>query len=106
MLLRPAHAHSRGGGWLAAPDSDWTGACREVVCGESGVLSRAPSLTGRVRRTYSPGLLTTKAVPYIVFLADLTISLASGMTIKFFPLFWKDDCHMSPAEVLYSGRTH
>ncbi|KAK3233521.1 hypothetical protein CYMTET_56184 [Cymbomonas tetramitiformis] len=45
------------------------------------------------------GLLTTQHVPYITFSADLLISLASGMTIKFFPLFFKDDCNMSAAEV-------
>jgi MFS family permease len=45
------------------------------------------------------GLLTIKSIPYIVFGADLIIALASGMTIKFFPLFFKNDCKMSPAEV-------
>jgi len=45
------------------------------------------------------GFLTVHHVPYIAFGSDLVISLASGMTIKFFPLFFKDDCNMSAAEV-------
>jgi MFS family permease len=38
------------------------------------------------------GLLTIASIPYIVFGADLIIAIASGMTIKFFPLFFKVCC--------------
>ena len=38
-------------------------------------------------------------IPYIVFVTDLVVALGSGMTIKYFPLFFKNDCHMSPASV-------
>jgi len=43
--------------------------------------------------------LTVKHIPHIVFTSDFVMNLASGMTIKFFPLFFKTDCKMSPAEV-------
>ncbi|KAH8060982.1 major facilitator superfamily-like protein [Aureococcus anophagefferens] len=38
-------------------------------------------------------------VPYVVFATDLVVALGSGMTVKFFPLFFKNDCGMSPASV-------
>mmetsp|Transcript_27909 Transcript_27909/g.93928 ORF Transcript_27909/g.93928 Transcript_27909/m.93928 type:complete len:547 (-) Transcript_27909:60-1700(-) len=38
-------------------------------------------------------------VPYIVFATDFIIALGSGMTVKFFPLFFKNDCGMSPTRV-------
>ena len=40
-----------------------------------------------------------KWIPYILFCSDLTVSLGSGMTVKFFPVFFKDDCNMSPVNV-------
>jgi len=40
-----------------------------------------------------------KMIPYIVFCTDLVVVLGSGCTIKFFPLFFKNDLHMSPAAV-------
>mmetsp|Transcript_11830 Transcript_11830/g.35243 ORF Transcript_11830/g.35243 Transcript_11830/m.35243 type:complete len:482 (-) Transcript_11830:26-1471(-) len=40
-----------------------------------------------------------RRVPYLVFCSDLTIALGSGMTVKYFPLFFKEDLHMSPAAV-------
>ncbi len=42
---------------------------------------------------------TTKAVPYIMFASSLLCALGSGMTIKFFPLFFKDTIEMAPASV-------
>ena len=40
-----------------------------------------------------------KWIPYILFMSSLVISLGSGMTVKFFPLFFKDDVGMSPTQV-------
>mmetsp|Transcript_40990 Transcript_40990/g.65929 ORF Transcript_40990/g.65929 Transcript_40990/m.65929 type:complete len:489 (-) Transcript_40990:5249-6715(-) len=38
-------------------------------------------------------------VPRIVVTADIISGLASGMTIKFFPLFFKDETHLQPTAV-------
>ncbi len=38
-------------------------------------------------------------IPYILFCSDMLVSLGSGMTVKFFPLFFKDDCELSPVTV-------
>ena len=40
-----------------------------------------------------------KWIPYIIFAQDIVSSIGSGMTIKFFPLFFKDDIGMSPSRV-------
>ena len=42
---------------------------------------------------------TTSAVPYIMFASSLLCALGSGMTIKFFPLFFKDTLSLAPASV-------
>mmetsp|Transcript_16098 Transcript_16098/g.30934 ORF Transcript_16098/g.30934 Transcript_16098/m.30934 type:complete len:493 (-) Transcript_16098:272-1750(-) len=39
------------------------------------------------------------AVPYILFASSFVSAIATGMTTKFFPLFFKNDVHMSPASV-------
>ena len=46
-----------------------------------------------------------KMIPYVVFCTDLVVALGSGCTIKFFPLWFKNDLHMSPAAVqgIYCG---
>jgi len=38
-------------------------------------------------------------IPYFVFISGLISSLGSGMTVKFFPLFFKDDVGMKPSQV-------
>lgn len=38
-------------------------------------------------------------VPYIMLTSDIVKSLAAGMTIKFFPLFFKNKTHLLPAQV-------
>lgn len=38
-------------------------------------------------------------IPYILFAGDLLTALGSGMTVKFFPLFFKNTLHLSPADV-------
>ena len=44
-------------------------------------------------------------VPRILFASNLMFGVASGMTIKFFPLFFKNKCGMSPVAVqaVYTG---
>ena len=38
-------------------------------------------------------------IPYILFLSGLIMSTGSGMTVKFFPLFFKDEVGMTPSQV-------
>ena len=38
-------------------------------------------------------------IPYIMFVHSLVFALGSGMTVKFFPLFFKDEIGMSPSQV-------
>jgi len=38
-------------------------------------------------------------IPYLVFVSNLISALGSGMTVKFFPLFFKDEVHMTPSQV-------
>merc|ERR1719320_274823 len=38
-------------------------------------------------------------VPYIITISDFIKAFAAGMTIKFFPLFFKNEVNMSPAQV-------
>ena len=38
-------------------------------------------------------------IPYVLFSSDIVISMGSGMTFKFLPLFWKDDVNLSPVGV-------
>lgn len=35
-------------------------------------------------------------IPYVLFASSLLTALGSGMTVKFFPLFFKQDCALSP----------
>ena len=41
----------------------------------------------------------TALIPRLTFAAGLVTALGSGMTVKFFPLFFKNDCKMSPSGV-------
>eukprot|EP00298_Acanthocystis_sp_HF-20_P014205 c20673_g2_i1.p1 GENE.c20673_g2_i1~~c20673_g2_i1.p1 ORF type:complete len:470 (+),score=169.33 c20673_g2_i1:56-1411(+) len=38
-------------------------------------------------------------VPYFIFGGSLIIGVGAGMTVKFFPLFFMNDCHLSPIQV-------
>ena len=40
-----------------------------------------------------------KYIPHILFASSLVFSIGSGMTIKFFPLFFKNEVGMSPTQV-------
>lgn len=43
--------------------------------------------------------MDTKWVPRFILIADMIASLASGMTIKFFPLFFVNETNLSPVQV-------
>jgi hypothetical protein len=40
-----------------------------------------------------------RRIPYILFFSSLVMAMGSGMTIKFFPLFFKDQVGFSPTQV-------
>ena len=40
-------------------------------------------------------------IPVIIFFTDVIVAFGSGMTIKFFPLWWKEDNEMSPIAVQF-----
>jgi MFS family permease len=40
-----------------------------------------------------------KAIPYVLVLSNTVVALGSGMTVKFFPLFFKNTLDMSPSAV-------
>ena len=42
---------------------------------------------------------TRKVIPYVMFASSLLTAFGSGMTIKFFPLFFKNQLMMAPANV-------
>jgi len=43
--------------------------------------------------------LTQRAVPYLLAASDAVYGLASGMTVKFFPVFWIREVQLSPMSV-------
>lgn len=45
--------------------------------------------------------LTPAAVPYLLAASDAIYGLASGMTIKFFPVFWIQEVALSPVMVQF-----
>eukprot|EP01065_Artemidia_motanka_P036467 TRINITY_DN4439_c0_g1_i1.p1 TRINITY_DN4439_c0_g1~~TRINITY_DN4439_c0_g1_i1.p1 ORF type:complete len:509 (+),score=106.36 TRINITY_DN4439_c0_g1_i1:59-1585(+) len=43
--------------------------------------------------------ITREQVPFVLLTVDFVTAVGSGMTVKFFPLFWKEDVGLSPASV-------
>lgn len=40
-----------------------------------------------------------RSVPYIISVADLVRALGAGMTVKFFPLFFTNEYHLTPVQL-------
>lgn len=55
--------------------------------------------SGNAKKRTFFGLIGPAQIPYVMFLATLTTSMGAGMTIKFFPIFFQQECHMSPGVV-------
>jgi len=64
---------------------------------EDGSVSSSSSSSSETPET--PIQKRQKWIPYLVFTSGLISSLGSGMTVKFFPLFFKDEVGMSPSQV-------
>lgn len=45
------------------------------------------------------GLFSYSSIPMILFIQGVVMSLGSGMTTKFFPLFFQNDMHFNPIQV-------
>lgn len=41
--------------------------------------------------------ITKESIPYLLFVGDVLTSVGSGMTVKFFPLFFKNNIGLSPS---------
>eukprot|EP00471_Norrisiella_sphaerica_P009172 CAMPEP_0184495906 /NCGR_PEP_ID=MMETSP0113_2-20130426/32648_1 /TAXON_ID=91329 /ORGANISM="Norrisiella sphaerica, Strain BC52" /LENGTH=556 /DNA_ID=CAMNT_0026882315 /DNA_START=90 /DNA_END=1760 /DNA_ORIENTATION=+ len=67
---------------------------------ESKLGSGSSSSLGELAGTFSRKFLTRESVPYIIVTSDVLMGLASGMTIKFFPLFFKNEAMLSPVSTL------
>ena len=61
-----------------------------IATAATAAAAAAASLTLKKRQEW---------IPYIVFISGLITSLGSGMTVKFFPLFFKDEVGMTPSQV-------
>ena len=66
---------------------------------EAGPQAAADTPEEEANAAYARLKERRKWIPYILFCSSLTVSLASGMTVKFFPLFFKDDVGLSPTQV-------
>jgi len=56
------------------------------------VVPRGPSIST------SAGI-GPEQVPFVILAYSIIVAFGSGMTIKFFPLFWKEDVGLTPAQV-------
>lgn len=68
----------------------------EVQDAEVNDNAAVPDASSSTPRT---GVMTRRWIPYIIFFQGLIMAIGSGMTIKFFPLFFKDEVGMSPSQV-------
>jgi MFS family permease len=67
---------------------------------DAEAITNVPSSTTSPSQNQSRySLLGQKWIPYIVFLQGLIFAIGSGMTVKFFPLFFKDEVGMTPSQV-------
>ena len=62
--------------------------------GDSG---GARELVERNQRASCFGLITVGRVRLVLFLNEVILCLGAGMTVKFFPVFFKQEGHINPA---------
>ena len=75
----------------AVDDSDGSAVEAGTPAAEPPAAADPPALAPPHRHAW--------AVPHILFVSNVLLGLASGMTIRFFPLYFKNDCGMSPIGV-------
>ena len=59
----------------------------------------AAETTGEAEEEKMPDIGCVWIVPYVLFASEILFALGSGMTVKFFPLFFINDLHLSPVSV-------
>ena len=107
-------ARRSGSSTLLAPDGpskegDGAGGSARIVTERTPLVSDASGdggAAGEMDRLADCGAVDSPgphkyayAIPYIMFVSDLINGIGSGMTIKFVPLWWKEDLHMTPVQV-------
>jgi len=45
------------------------------------------------------GLVGPSSIPWVMFAGELVFAMGAGMTVRFFPIFFQNECHMSPGLV-------
>lgn len=99
FLFRDSKALGRESDHIASledPDTMMDEAVKEKI--ENGHINAGGDRNSRdgKKKKRSIGV---EMIPCITFFAGLVTAIGSGMTVKFFPLFFKNDCHMTPAGV-------
>ena len=64
---------------------------QERLVGDSG---GARELLERNQRTSCFGLITVRRVRLVLFMNEVILCLGAGMTVKFFPVFFKQEGHI------------
>jgi MFS family permease len=88
LLSDDTHAHSRTIDEYAGEETAALEATGTSVLPALAMSNADPTLEAR-----------RKFIPHILFASSLVFSIGSGMTIKFFPLFFKNEVGMSPTQV-------
>ena len=90
ILLSPANDDD--------PDTTTSTVC--IVC-EDEPTEPTENLTEEVENNDESDELQKRRrwIPYVLLTASIIMAIGSGMTVKFFPLFFKDEVGMSPTQV-------
>jgi MFS family permease len=84
-------------------DADTTDAVPEPLPLVSDEEEPATTTTTTATTTIPQGPWMTRHcqrwIPYIIFVQGLILAIGSGMTVKFFPLFFKDEVGFTPSQV-------
>ena len=101
--LEPSSSGAGEGGDASAAEGGAASAAGAVVGeNQSEVASAITPITAPSEETKSSEekkLQYRWLIPHLTFWSGLLFALGSGMTVKFFPLFFAEDCAMSPITV-------
>ncbi|CAE7469707.1 TDRD1 [Symbiodinium natans] len=76
------------------------GECSEAVHLQDRLMGDsegARELVIRSQKTSCFGLISVRRVRLVLFVNEMILSLGAGMTVKFFPVFFKQEGHINPA---------
>jgi MFS family permease len=92
FFMRDANALANGGDHAKKEEEkeDEEGKGEEKQTDEEvGSMDDATTTTAKMKK--KKGCVTVAAIPYILFASSLVTAIGSGMTIKYFPLYFKSD---------------